>query len=82
MSRCECCNALLSVSEEKTKFKVSRTETNTCKKCLSTMDVEVLEVNDEYSEEDIISLEQLIEEEEAGHFSWSVDEFSDDVEGY
>ena len=40
--RCDCCNSPLSSSESVAKFKLSGEYTNTCNRCLRTMDVEVI----------------------------------------
>lgn len=45
MSRCECCNVILTPQEATRKFKGSNTYTDMCNKCLSTIsdDVETVE---------------------------------------
>lgn len=63
--RCYCCNEILSPSETRTKFKGSGTFAETCKKCLETMDTPVFEVDDSFEDEDIISLDELQEQEDA-----------------
>jgi hypothetical protein len=50
--RCYACDVRLTDRESCTKFKISGEPTETCTKCLKTMDVEVIVPNREFDEED------------------------------
>lgn len=64
--RCECCDAILTPSEQSLRFKNSKTLAYTCRKCLSSMDTPVFEQDDSYEEDDFISLDELLAMEELG----------------
>lgn len=52
--RCECCNTILTETEQKIIFTVSETQANACLRCLKTMDVKFKlprSTADEYEEE-------------------------------
>lgn len=70
--RCQCCNNPLSSAEAVAKFKLSGEYTDTCNKCLRTMDVEVIR-GGAVAEEDL-----YIEDEDKDYTteveSWDFDE--------
>lgn len=66
--RCYCCNETLTPAESRLKFQTSGTFADTCRKCLDTMDTGVQELNDNYDDEDIISMDELLEQEEGNLF--------------
>ncbi len=75
--RCECCNEMLTVSEESLRFKNSKTLAYTCRHCLNSMDTPVMEQNDSYEDDDIISLDELLElEGEMPEGGWDDDDES------
>ena len=63
--RCYCCNNILTPQEASAKFKASGNYTETCKKCLKTMDVPVIfpkqafEKDEEEVSYDQVSVDEL-----------------------
>ena len=60
---------MLTQSEERLRFAGSGNLAYTCRKCLETMDTPVIEMDDSYEDEDIISLDELVEQEEQGLYT-------------
>lgn len=59
--RCECCDALLTDEETRTKFTVSQEFTNTCYKCLATMDIPYSKPKAPY-EEDAVKVDDSVDD--------------------
>ncbi len=59
MSRCYCCNVILTPQEACTKFKYSGEYTETCRKCLKTMDVPVITPHRSFNQNDLEDIEEV-----------------------
>jgi len=60
MSRCDCCNVILTPQESTRKFKDSGTYTNTCNSCLKDIPVETVEGT--YYEEERLGRRDTLED--------------------